>query len=211
MKIIMSMIAALSMMLVFRAEAAPLETPIKVAIMEFGAFQGIDVDNLKVEGSERVLGDMIENIFADNDLFTVIPREMFLGALDADGVNYKGALNRKSIARINEIIKVPYIVCGSVISLAPLDSKSETIVGGVQLYSVRAKISMVLIDARTGRPIRAAEGEGTSSSARGHVGNEIYMFTLGAQKVSEISISNALKKAAENAVAALIFDLTNME
>ena len=113
MKIMISTAAALSVMLsvmLIRAEAAPLEMPIKIVVLEFGAFQGIDVDNLKVEGSERVLGDIVENLFADNDLFMVMHRDQFLAALDADGVNYKGSLSRKSIARINELINVPYIV-----------------------------------------------------------------------------------------------------
>ena len=211
MRLALLMLFAMVMMLNLRAEAAPLEKPLKVVIMEFGTFQGIDVDNLKVEGSEEALGDMVENYFSDSELFMVLRREQFLEALDSAGVNYKGSLNRKAIAQIHELVKVPYIVCGNVISLAPMEDKGVTIAGEVKLYSVRAKISMVLLDASSGRPIRAASGEGKSSSARGNIGNEIYMVTLGAQKISQISVANALKEAAENAVDELIIELSNMK
>ena len=48
-------------------------------------------------------------------------------------------------------------------------------------------------------------------SARGNIGNEIYMVTIGAQKISQISVANALKEAAKNAVDALIVELSNMK
>ena len=205
------MLIALMMMCstVLTVEAAPRGEKYRVTVMEFGTYQELDIDNLRVAGSEKSMYEMVVNSLLDTKRFSTF--ELERDRLDEAQINYKGKIAKSDVKKIGEIQNVPYLICGSVMDIAPIESECMVLSNGLKVYSVRAEIMMVMVDATDGKYIRSAIGAGTSSSAHVKVGNDLHTFNIGSTKVAQSSVVSALLKASEDAVEKLVSELGSMK
>ena len=201
--ILLTVLALVGVMM--QVEAAPRGEKYKVTVTEFGTFQGLDIDNLKVEGSEQSLYSLVIDSLLETKRFSAF--EIDGATLDGLNVNYSGKITPDDAKTIGEVHDVRYIVCGSVRSIAPIESEFTVLSNGVKIYSVRARISLYLMDVTNGRYVKGAIGSGTSSSSHVKVGSGLHTISIGATKVAQSSVVNALQKAAEDAVRNLVSEL----
>lgn len=190
---------------ILKVEAAPRGEKYKVAVCSFGTFQEIDIDNLKVEGSEKSLYSLVIDSLLDTKKFS--PFELERTTLEEAGVNYTGKITPSDAKKIGEVQGVRYIICGSVRNIAPIESECTVLSNGLKVYSVRARISLQMMDVTNGRYIKGAIGAGTSSSSHVKVGNDMHTISIGTTKVAQTGVVNALRKAAEDAVEKLAAEL----
>ena len=194
--------------LILRVEAAPRGTQYKVAVMEFGTFQDIDINDLKATDSEKSLYTMIIKQLIKSKAFTVIDQRYEKSLLDEAGINSDDELDPDIAKKLGEILDVPYIICGTVRNIAPIESECTVLTGGMKLYSVRARVSLIMLDVKTGKYVKGAIGNGTSSSSHVKVGSDIHTLNIGTTKVAQSSVTNALLKASEDAVEKLAAELS---
>ena len=187
--------------LMMKVEAAPRGEKYKVTVTEFGTFQGLDIDNLKVEGSEQSLYSLVIDSLLDTKKFSAF--EIDRATLDGMSVNYSGKITPDDAKAIGEVHDVRYIICGSARSIAPIESEFTVLSNGVKIYSVRARISLYMMDVTNGRYVKGAVGSGESSSSHVKVGSGLHTISIGTTKVAQSSVINALRKAAEDAVEKL--------
>ena len=185
--------------------ASAAEMKYKVVVADFGTFQSIDIDELKAEGSEKSLNAYVVDSLKDTQMFSVfsLRRE----ELEAVQAKYAGKLVPSDVKKLGAVLNVPYIICGNVMNISPIESECTVLTGGVNIYSVRAKIALLMMDTATGKIVKGAMGEGTSSSSRVKVGSGVHTLSIGVTKVAESSVTNALQKAAEAAVDKLVLEL----
>ncbi len=201
--VILAVLALIGAMMT--VEAAPRGEKYKVAVCSFGTFQEIDIDNLKVEGSEKSLYSLVIDGLLDTKKFSAF--ELDRATLDAAGVNYTGKITPSDAKKIGEVQGVRYIICGSVRNIAPIESECTVLSNGLKVFSVRARISLQMMDVTTGRYVKGAIGAGTSSSSHVRVGNDIHTLSIGTTKVAQTSVVNALWKAAQDATKSLAAEL----
>ena len=206
-KAIALMLLAFAVMCSTVLAAAPRGEKYKAAVMEFGTFQDIDIDNLKAGDSEKTIYTMLIKQLTASKKFTVIDRRYYGSLLEGEGLNGSGKIDPTTAERIGELLDVPYIICGNVMSIAPIESECTVLSNGLKIYSVRARISLKVMDVKTGRYIKGATGNGTSSSSHVKVGSDMHTLNIGTTKAAQSSVTNALLKASEDAVEKLAAEL----
>lgn len=203
-----AVVIILLLMMTVCSSTAGVERTFRAAVMEFGTYQNIDIDNLKTSGSERTLYDYVVNSLADSKMFELQEREQFDARLKAENLNYTGEIDADSAARIGELLNVDYIICGNVESIAPIEGGVSVLENGVQTYAVHASVSLILLDIKNDS-IRMSHGEGDSKTANISIGSgALGTFNIGSKQVAQISVSNALEKASSAAINNLIKKLS---
>ena len=197
------MILGLMLMTFTPCNAALIEDGTSVAVMDLGVHKGTsdpDINLLNAEGSASEY--IIQRLF-ETKHFDVKDRTLVLDTLQK--FNMAGSIDPDTAKKIGEILGVKYIVYGNVIDVVVDVDKSL-----VTVNTVKAHLVIRIMEVDTGKIIMAARGTGESES--GFIGDSTEKFiTIGTVKVSEISIHNALQKAAFQATDILVERLFGSE
>lgn len=196
-------LALLFLTVTLNVEAAA-RSPMKVAVLEFGNYEGIDIDSIKIAVRQTVYDHVVDSL-TNSERFIVIEREWLDEFLNQSGLEYMpGSIDPETARRIGEALDVPYLLCGNVLGISAEERETNVLENGVVLYTVRASLVMTLIDVRTGQFVAMEDGTGKSSSSKVKTAVSLETFTIGAKQVSQISLANALRKAADEMIGALI-------
>ena len=182
---------------------AKIEINSTVAVMDFEPHEGTSSTNLDLLNAEKTSSEYVTNRLAASNKFTVIDRYTFEDELK--NVDTLGLISPEDAKKIGEILGVKYIVYGNVTDVTTATDKML-----VNVNRVRAHLVIRIMEVETGKIIMAARGEGQSESA--FVGeSEGKFIAVGTVKVSEVSVHNALQKAAFQATDILVERLFGAE
>lgn len=182
---------------------AKIEINPTVAVMDFEPHEGTSSTNLDLLNAEKTSSEYVTNRLAASNKFTVIDRYTFEDELK--NVDTLGLISPEDAKKIGEILGVKYIVYGNVTDVTTATDKML-----VNVNRVRAHLVIRIMEVETGKIIMAARGEGQSESA--FVGeSEGKFIAVGTVKVSEVSVHNALQKAAFQATDILVERLFGAE
>ena len=183
-------------MICVTAEAALIEKNSTVAVMDFEPHEGTSSTNLDLLNAEKTSSEYVIYRLAETKKLSVVDRETVQDKLQ--DLKTSGIIDPATAAKIGTVLGVRYIVYGNVTDVTAATDKF-----GVNVHRVRAHLMIRIMDVETGRIVMAARGEGQSESA--FVGDSDGNFiTIGTVKVSQVSVHNALQKAAFQAVDILI-------
>lgn len=182
---------------------AKIEINSTVAVMDFEPHEGTSSTNLDLLNAEKTSSEYVTNRLAASNKFTVIDRCTFEDELK--DVDTLGLISPDDAKKIGEILGVKYIVYGNVTDVTVATDKML-----VNVNRVRAHLVIRIMEVETGKIIMAACGQGESES--GFVGeSEGNFIAIGTVKVSQVSVHNALQKAAFQATDILIERLFGAE
>ena len=172
-----------------------------VAVMDFGKHIGAAADGIILTNADKTASDYIIEALVENGHYTVIDKELLNERLAAEGLNTSGLINPDHAKRIGEILGVRYIIYGNVNDVTGNSTKIEVVASGADVHTVKAHIIARMMDVTDGSIVMAAKGEGKSQSSLAKIGaGNIGYLTVGTKKISQVSVHNALKKAAYSMV-----------
>lgn len=198
-------IACLCLVLLFLqnlpVKAAPPDEHIVVAVMDFGTHQGAATSDINLTAAEQAACDYIIERLTETGHFYVVDREMMQERLEQERLNTTGLIDPDTAKRVGEILGVRYIIYGNVVDMTASGTGTRVMSSGVALHNVKCHIIARMMDVEGGDIIMAAKGEGKSTSSLVKLGTEeLGTVTIGTQRVSQVSVHNALKKAAFSTV-----------
>lgn len=183
--------------------AALIEINSTVAVMDFEPHEGTSSTNLDLLNAEKTSSEYVITRLAASNKFTVIDRFNFEDELK--DVDTLGLISPEDAKKIGEILGVKYIVYGNVTDVTAATDKML-----VNVNRVRAHLVIRIMEVETGKIIMAARGQGESES--GFVGeSEGNFIAIGTVKISQVSVHNALQKAAFQATDILVERLFDAE
>lgn len=192
-----------SLMLCNLASAKFHEKP-KVAVMDFGKLSNsvgeINTDNVGLAVSDYIIEALVES-----GKFDVIAKDHLEDVLSERELDTVGIIPPSKARQIGEILGVNYIIYGNVNDVNSDTFTLEIISNGADVHTVKALIIARMMDVSTGDIVTAARGEGKSDSSKVKVGTtNVGYLTIGTAKVPQVSVHNAVKKAAYSMVDLLI-------
>ena len=185
------------------SNAAKFEKNDNIAIMEFGIRPNtVDID-INVLNVGKAASEYITSQLAENKSLNIIDKTLIEEKIKSTGFQATGNIDSQTAQKLGKILGVDYIIYGSVNDVTVDD---ETIFTGVFVFNfkntqhiVKSHIILKVIDVETGDIIDITTGEGESKSTN----QKLLMVEVGNKKASQISIHNAIKKAAIQAVEKL--------
>ena len=191
-------------LMTFNSATAKFQEMPTVAVMDFGklsdAADGIRTDNVGLTVSEYIIEALIES-----GKFEVASREQIKEILAENDLEIAGIIPPSKARQIGKILGVRYIIYGNVNDVNSDTFTLEIISNGADVHTVKALIIARMMDVETGDIVTAARGEGKSKSSRVKVSAmNVGYISIGSAKVSEVSVHNAIKKAAYSMVDLLI-------
>lgn len=196
------------------AMAAAVSKNAQVAVMDLGIHSGacsssIADSNYGIIGSEYIISRLI-----NRKVYTVMDKELVRDRIREQGLNMTGLIDPDTAVRLGKNLHTQYLLYGNVNDITVSDtgtSVGSSISGGMQVNTVKAHIILRMLDVKTGCIVGAAKGEGRSRSTKTEVGSDkLGMVSIGVKKVPQVSVHNALEKAAYNAVDILLNRLYGM-
>lgn len=144
--------------------------------------------------------------------FEVIEREQLQAILDEHSLSMTGLVDPATAAMIGKLAGADFVAIGSITSLTTKESGGTGlgvgaggggVVGG-QVSTVAAKVMLRVVDVRTGRIVLYGRGKGHSDSSNWTAGGVskggVAMVTIGTVAVSTEQATNAVEKAAADAI-----------
>lgn len=179
------------------------EKPV-VAVMDFGkhsdAANEIIIDNVGTMASDYIIEALVES-----KKFTVVAKDFMEETLAAEGLDTSGIIPPSRARKIGKILGVRYIIYGNVNDVNSDTLTVNVISNGADVHTVKALIIARMMDVETGDIVTAARGEGQSKSSKVQFGtSHAGYFTIGSKRVSQVSVHNAVKKAAYSMVELLV-------
>ncbi|MBR5913784.1 MAG: hypothetical protein IKZ58_05440 [Selenomonadaceae bacterium] len=175
-----------------------------VAVMDFGklsnAAGGVNTDNVGLAVSEYIIQALLES-----GKFKVMAKDHLEDVLAEHGLDTTGIIPPSKARQIGKILGVRYIIYGNVNDVNSDTFTLEIISNGADVHTVKALIIARMMDVETGEIVTAARGEGKSDSSKVKISipNIAYLL-IGTARVSQVSVHNAIKKAAYSMVDLLI-------
>ena len=179
----------------------------KVAVMDLGEFRGAYTSELNTQKVGAMVSDYIIKALTDDGRFTVISKRFFKEQIDAKNLQKAGIISPNQAKEIAKILGVDYLIYGHVSSVDGDDGVFEVIpYGGGKLYELKAQLHIRITAVKNGgrRIIAMAKGEGVSKSSEVKVGKDTIFLKIGVTKIPQVSVHNALKKAAFDATDKLL-------
>ena len=175
-----------------------------VAVMDFGTLSNaagdINTDNVGFAVSDYIIQALLES-----GKFKVMDKEHLSEVLEENNLDTTGIIPPSRAKKIGEILGVRYIIYGNVNDVNSDTFTLEVVSNGADVHTVKALIIARMMDVETGNIVTAARGEGQSKSSKVKVGtSHVGYFTIGTKRVSQVSVHNAVKKAAYSMVDLLI-------
>ena len=187
------------------ASAAAVPGHVSVAVMDFGTHKGAATADISLANAEKASCDYVIERLVEDGHFDVMDKELVQEQIQAENLDTVGLVDPDTARRIGEILGVSYIVYGNVTDMSASDTGTQIMGSGVDVHTVKCHIIARMMDVQTGDIVMAAKGEGSSKSSLTKVGTEeIGFFTIGSKRVSQVSVHNALQKAAYGAVDVLV-------
>ena len=191
-------------LIMLNSAAAKFQEMPKVAVMDFGklsnAAGGINTDNIGLAVSDYIIQALV-----DSGKFKVMSKDHLEEILAENNLDITGIIPPSKAKKIGEILGVRYIIYGNVNDVNSDTFTLEVIANGADVHTVKALIIARMMDVETGDIITAARGEGKSKSSKVKVGvSNVAYLTIGTAKVPQVSVHNAIKKAAYSMVDLLI-------
>ncbi len=180
-------------------EAGTLEKDSEIAVMDFGILKREMEENLSLKDVGLVTSEYIIERLSDRKHFNIIEKSNLAEKLKDSNLIVVGAIPPDDAKKIGEILNVRYLIYGNVADVS-LAEDNEAV---VTVNTVKARIIARVIDIQTGKILMAAKGEGKSESALVDLDGAT-IVTIGTKRVSQVSVHNALKKAAFQAADILI-------
>ncbi len=198
-----SIFFSLVILVMLNSAAAKFQEMPKIAVMDFGKLSNASSVNTNNVG--LAVSDYIIEALVDSKKFKVIDKDHLAEILAEKNLDTKGIIPPSKARQIGEILGVRYIIYGNVNDVNSDTFTLEVIQNGADVHTVKALIIARMMDVETGEIITAARGEGKSKSSKFKISApNIAYLTIGTAKVSEVSVHNAIKKAAYSMVDLLI-------
>ena len=198
-----SILFSLIILMMLNSAAAKFQEMPKVAVMDFGKLSksaGVNTDNVGLAVSDYIIEALV-----DSGKFKVMAKDHLAEVLAEKNLDTTGIIPPSKARQIGEILGVRYIIYGNVNDVNSDTFTLEIIQNGADVHTVKALIIARMMDVETGEIITAARGEGKSKSSKVKISApNIAYLTIGTAKVSEVSVHNAIKKAAYSMVDLLI-------
>lgn len=177
----------------------------RVAVMDLGAFKDSYSSDLNTENIGAMAADYIIEALSETKKFTIIDRETFAKEMEDKKLKTSGIIPPSVAKEIAKILHVDYLVYGNVNSVDGDSLTVEVIMNGGNFHSVKVCMIVRVVEIETGNIIVAAKGEGVSKSSEIKVGkSKLGFITIGKNKIPQISVHNATKKAAYSMVDKLV-------
>ena len=168
--------------------AALIEGNSTVAVMDFEPHEGTSSTNLDLMNAEKTSSEYVIQRLISTNKFSVIDKDTKFEELK--DIDTLGLISPEDAKKIGEILGVKYIIYGNVTDVTAATDKML-----VNVNRIRAHLMIRLMEIETGKIVMAARGEGQSESS--FIGESDGKFmAIGTVKVSEVSVHNALQKAA---------------
>ena len=191
-------------LMICNSAAAKFQEKPTVAVMDFGNLSNAAGD-INTDHVGFAVSDYIIQALFDSGKFKIMDTEHFSEVLAENNLDITGIIPPSKARKIGEILGVRYIIYGNVNDVNSDTLTLEVISNGADVHTVKAIIIARMMDVETGEIITAARGEGKSKSSQVKVSApNVDYLTIGTAKVSQVSVHNAIQKAAYSMVDLLI-------
>ena len=178
----------------------------KVAVMDLGEFSGAYTSELSTENIGAMVSEYIVQALNKDGRFKVIERRLFEEQLKKKNLQQAGIIPAEQAAEIAKILGVDYLIYGNVNNVGGNSGIFEVVkYGGGKVHELRARLIIRMVDVKKdiSRIVAAGKGEGFSKSSEVKLGDDTKFIKIGTAKIPQVSVHNAAKKAAYDAVAKL--------
>ncbi|MDY4920945.1 MAG: CsgG/HfaB family protein [Phascolarctobacterium sp.] len=197
--------------------AAVVDRNASVAVMDFGTRPGATTAEININNAEHASCDYVISRLVNRNCFNVMEKELVLNKAQSRGLKVVGLIDPDTAKQLGNLLNAKYIIYGNIANVSVSDTGTEVlsgISGGVNVCTVKAHIIARMMDVDTGNIVMVAKGDGKSKSTfiRASVGKSLYnadIITIGAVKVTQDSVHNAIQKAAYATVDDFMFRLFN--
>ena len=176
-----------------------------VAVMNFGQYDGAVTDTISVEHLGAMSADYIVQALVESGYFKVVGTQDLQNNPELKNLNLSGIIAPSTAKKISEILGIKYIIYGNVSGVSGSSTSLEIIANGATIHTVKAKVIARFTDAQTGEIVAVVKGGGNSKSSLVKAGTEaLGYFKVGTEKISQVSVHNAVKKASYSMVEVLL-------
>lgn len=124
------------------------------------------------------------------------------------GLKMSGLVDPDTAVSLGKHLQVQYLIYSNINDITVSDTGTSVggnVSGGMQVNTVKSHIILRMLDVKTGSIVGAAKREGHSRSTKTELGSSTSgMVTIGVKNVPQVSVYNAIEKAAYNAVDILL-------
>lgn len=186
------------------------EEKIRVAVMDLGQYNGTVTSGFSSDNLGAMAAEYLMQALQESGKFSVQARELVAEQMAAADIQTSGIIAPSMARKIAALLNVDYVVYGTINGVNGDTMKIEIISSGANVHTVRAILIVDMMYAKTGRLI-VARGEGRSKSSKVKVGAEgAGTITIGKKKIPQVSVHNAIQKAAYAVVDDMISQLPNL-
>lgn len=186
------------------------EEKIRVAVMDLGQYGGAITSGFGSENLGAMAAEYLTQALQESGKFSVQAQDHVAEQIAAAKIQTSGIISPSMARKIAAVLNVDYVIYGTINGVNGDTMKIEIISSGANVHTVRAILIVDMMYAKTGRLI-VARGEGTSKSSRVKVGKDGAGFiTVGNKKIPQVSVHNAIQKAAYAVVDDMISQLPNL-
>lgn len=150
----------------------------------------------------RAASDFLVEHLTEISRFDVIDMEPYRKVLEDEGIAAIGLIPPADARRIGELTGASYLIYGNVTDVSVSDTGTDTgtIIGGITVGTTRARIVIRMMDISTGEIVTGAKGEGRSKTSYVKVKpDKDLTVSIGTKKVTQDSVTSAVRKAAADA------------
>lgn len=181
--------------------------PVTVIVTELGDHPGAAPLEVNPFNTGKVATEFVINALVDSEHFAVHESSAEQEKAAKEGCDVVGLVDSKSAKRLGELTNVRYLIYGNLtdVSVSEEGTETGTIIGGITVGTTKANIVIRMMDMSTGEIIMAAKGTGKSKSSLVNIrvdkASDVF---IGTKRVTQDSVTSAIRKAAENAVNLLV-------
>jgi len=176
-----------------------------VAVMDFGTRPGATTSEISIHNAEYTSSEYVINRLVDRGYFTVKEKELVMDHLKQHNLKTTGLIDPDTAKYIGNLLGVRYLIYGNVANVSVSDTGTQimtSIGGGINICTVKAHMIGRMMDVETGDILMAVRGDGKSKSSFVNLraGNNlatVHTVKIGTATVTQDSVHNAIKKAAE--------------
>ena len=201
MKIILGIFFLLAVTFTNFVEAA--DKP-KVAVMDLGEFSGAFTSELSTDNVGAMVSVHIIKSLTDEKKFTVIDKETFEKQLAAKNLQISGLISPNKAREIAKILNVDYLIYGNVDNVDGIEKVFDVKLNGGKFNELKVRLTVRMMDVKTGKILMAVKGEGISKSTEIKGGKGTLTIKIGTTEIPQICVHNAMQKAAQDVVDKLI-------
>lgn len=184
---------------------AAIDTNARIAVMDFGTRPGASTHEINIQNAEYTSSEYFINKLFNSKCFVVVDKDVVFSKIKEHGHKTTGLIDPDTAKCIGKTLNVKYLLYGNIagVTNSEVGTQIMTLSAGasVNVCTVKAHIVARLMDVETGDILLAFRGEGNSKSSfvRSRL-SPVIIVNVGTKKVTQDSVHNSIKKAAENAI-----------